>query len=212
MNFMVFILISFVASLTNYLDKKVALYLLLFPPFLLLVYVCEYAGLQLRIKSHNNVWLYNIVSIVEFLFYFFFFHSVYRVSTARKVMLILIPVYLAAALLNIFLVQGKAVFHTYSYMAGCLFVIAGSIYYFLELFRYPQTGSIMRDPAFWITTALLFYYICVLPIFGIVNYISSIPKRVGYTLVFINQFSNIILYSLFTLAFLCKLSFRKYMS
>jgi hypothetical protein len=156
--------------------------------------------------------LYNIVSIVEFLFYFFFFHSIYRVSTARRTMLILIPVYLAAALLNIFLVQGKEAFHTYSYMAGCLFVIAGSIYYFLELFRYPQTGSIMRDPAFWITTALLFYYICVLPIFGIVNYISSIPKRVGYTLVFINQFSNIILYSLFTLAFLCKLSFRKYMS
>lgn len=212
MNYFLFIQICFVASLTNYLNKRAPLYLLLFPVFLLVILVCEYAGRQLARGHHNNVLLYNLVSIGEFLFYFFFYYSVYRVSSAKKAMLFLMPVYLVAALVNIFFIQGKDSFHTYGYMAGCLFVIAGSIYYFLELFRYPQSGSIVRDPAFWIASALLFYYTCVLPVFGILNYISSKSVRVNNILIFINEVSNIILYSLFTLAFLCKLSFRKYTS
>jgi len=211
--YLVTVLVCFIASLTNYLVKGGPLYLKIFPVLLLVVLVGEYVGYQLGSRHHTNVFLYNMISIVEFTFYFFFYYSVYRVSLAKKIMLVLTPAYLAGALINIFFIQGKNAFHTYTYMAACLFVIMASIYYFLEMFRYPQTGSIMRDPAFWITSALFFYYTCVLPVFGISNYISSISRSLKQILGFIINLTNILLYSLFTLAFLCKLSIRKkYMS
>jgi hypothetical protein len=207
-----FILVCFIVSFINYFSKGAPLYLKLFPVFLFLVLVCEYLGYIMKYRHQNNLYLYNIIIIIEFLFYLFFFYSVYRVSTAKKTVIALMIAYLAGALINMIFIQGMKVFHTYSYMIGCLLVIAGSIYYFLQLFRYPQTGSIMRDPAFWIASALLFYYACVLPVYGILNYISSMSRYFNHTLRFIINFMNILLYSLFTLAFLCKLSIRKSMS
>jgi hypothetical protein len=209
MLYFIIILVSFIASLTNYLDKSSPLYLKIFPVLILVVLVGEYIGLQMARKHQTNVFLYNIIGAIEFTFYLFFYHSIYRASQARKIMLILIMVYWVAALINIFFIQGINVFNTYTYMVGCLFVILASSYYFLEMFRYPQSGSIMREPAFWITSALLFYYTCVLPVFGILNYISSISRYWNHVLRFIINLTNILLYSLFTLAFLCKLSFRK---
>jgi len=208
----IFILVCFAVSLINYFSKGAPLYLKLFPVFLFLVLVCEYVGYLMKYKHQNNLFLYDIIIIIEFLFYLFFFYSVYRVSIAQKIVIILMVAYLAGALINMIFIQGMKVFHTYSYMIGCLLIIAGSVYYFLQLFRYPQTGSIMREPAFWIATALLFYYACVLPIYGVLNYISSMSRHFNHTLRFIVNFMNILLYSLFTLAFLCKLNIRKSMS
>ncbi len=184
----------------------------LFPIFLFLVALSEYTALQIAREHHSNLFLYNIVMVSEFLFYFFFFYSVFRGGTAKRMVWILTAFYLAGALFNIFYIQGKNTFNTYNFMVGCLLVIAGSIYYFLQIFRYPQPGSIMREPAFWITSALLFYYACVLPIFGVLNYITSISPRINATFAFILNLMNYILYSLFTLAFLCKVNFRKYTS
>jgi len=207
--YLIIVLVCFIASLTNYLDNRAPLYLKVFPGLILMVLVGEYIGYQMGMKHRTNVFLYNIITGLEFTFYFFFYYSIYRVWQAKKVMFALMLVYLGGFLINIFFIQGRNVFHTYSYMAGCLFVIMASIYYFLEMFRYPQTGSIMRDPAFWITSALLFYYTCVLPVFGILNYISSMSRSLNLVLKFIINLTNILLYSLFTLAFLCKLSIRK---
>jgi hypothetical protein len=212
MYIIVVLVLCFIASLTNYLNKNAPLYLKLFPVFLLQVLICEYIGVQMASHQQNNLFFYSITSVVEFMFYFFFFYSVYRSSKAKRTVLILMAVYLVGALVNIFYIQGRKVFHTYSFMVGCLLVIAGSIYYFLQLFRNPQQGSIMREPAFWITSALLFYFGCVLPIYGIVNYISTLSNTLNVVLVFILKFMNILLYSLFTLAFLCKVNFRKYIS
>ena len=208
----IFILVSFAVSLSNYFSKNAPLYLRLFPVFLFLVLLCEYEGYLMAHRHQNNLYLYNIIIIVEFLFYMFFFYSAYRVSVAKKAVMVLMVIYLIGALINIFFIQGMKVFHTYTFMIGCLLVIAGSIYYFLQMFRYPQTGSIIRDPAFWIASALLFYYACVLPVYGVLNYISSMTRYFNHTLKFIINFMNILLYSLFTLAFLCKLSIRKSMS
>jgi len=208
----ILMLVCFAVSLVNYLSKNGPLYLKIFPVFLLLELVFEYEAFQMAHRHQNNLFLYNIIMIIEFSFYFFFFYSVYRLSAAKKTVLFLMAGYLAGALINIFFIQGMKVFHTYSFMIGCLLVIAGSIYYFLQMFRYPRTGSIMRDPAFWIASALLFYYACVLPVYGVLNYISSMSRYFNHTMKFIINFMNILLYSLFTLAFLCKLSIRKSMS
>jgi len=212
MSTVISVLVCFAISLISYFYKNSPLYLKLFPVFLFLVLVFEYEGFRMAHKHQNNLFLYNTIMVVEFLFYFFFFWSVYRVSVAKSTVVVLMAAYLSAALINIFFIQGMKVFHTYTFMTGCLLVIAGSIYYFLEMFRYPQTGSIMRNPAFWIASALLFYYACVLPVYGVLNYISSMSKYFNHTLKFIISFMNILLYSLFILAFLCKLSIRKSMS
>src|SRR3954464_11623027 len=98
--YLITVLVCFIASLTNYFDKRGPLYLKVFPALILVVLVGEYIGYQMGMKHHTNVFLYNIITILEFTFYFFFYYSIYRVSLAKKTMLILLSVYLAGTVID----------------------------------------------------------------------------------------------------------------
>ncbi len=59
------------------------------------------------------------------------------------------------ALLNIYFVQVN-VFPPTTYSLGCLLIVGICIYYFYELFHLPSSVNLLREPAFWICTGLLF--------------------------------------------------------
>jgi hypothetical protein len=93
-------------------------------------------------------------------------------------------------------------FHTVTYSLGCLAVVSACFYYFFELFRLPKSVKLIRNPAFWICSGLLFFYCCGFPLYAFI----SLWNRVRWV---INSFGsiitilNIFLYSLFTIALLC---------
>ena len=119
--------------------------------------------------------------------------------------------YALTAVINIVFIQKMKAFHTVTYAFGCLLIVVVCIFYFLELFRNPKSVKLTSNPAFWICSGLLFFYCCGFPLYGLLNFIS------GISLIINNFFAiiiilNIFLYSLFTIAFLCRLKIRKYTS
>lgn len=206
-----FIAISVLAGLLTY-RKNSPVYLRILPPFLLLTLVIECYNSYLSSLDRNNTSIYNFFSAFEFGFYLFLISLIIQSRKAKKLIWVSIGVYFAGALVNIIFIQGVDTFHTTSYAAGCLLVVAFCIYYFYELFRIPGRGKLIYNPAFWICTALLFFYICGFPLYGLVNVWSKeILDLVYSSFELITWMLNIFLYSLFTIAFLCRRS-RKYIS
>jgi len=121
-------------------------------------------------------------------------------------------IYLLLVILNFLFIQKIAAFKSITYATGCLLIIAICIYYFYELFQLTHSVNLVRQPAFWICSGLLFYYSCSFPIFGLTNFVRSAPliifKNIGVIIFLLNVF----LYSSFTIAFLCRLRTRKSMS
>src|SRR5262249_45108966 len=148
-----------------------------------------------------NASLYNYLSTYEFTVYLVILSRVVVNKKAKAAILWTAAGYLVFGLLNIHLIQGVNTFNTFSYCTGCLLTIMACIYYFIELFQLPQLVNLVKEPAFWISSGLLFFCTLSFPLLGLANYIVNISS------VFVKYFHDIIyyinalLYVLFTIAF-----------
>ncbi len=207
--FFIVIIICFVASLLSLTVKKNRPKLKFFPFLLLVTFIFEMVGLYMSRSNQHNVWVYNFLTFFEFGFYLLFLNAVIKDFYKRNLIFYIIIFYLVLTFLNIIFVQGITQFHTYTYILGCLLTAALCIVYFNILFRYTKSSALIKEPEFWIVTALLFFHTFSLPLFGILNFIANIPLRFQNMLLSIINFMNIMLYLLFTIGFLCRIDIRK---
>ena len=206
-----FIAISFLASLTIYFTSRTLYnYLNLFPPFLLATLFIETLGAYWSSIWKNNLWLYNFFTVFEFCFYLWVISLILSNYKTKKIIRAIIVIYAFSAITNILFIQKMKMFHTVTYSLGCLLIVSFCIYYFLELFRLPKSVKLKNDPAFWICSGLLFYYCCGFPLFGLINFVNGLPSLIIKNFQTIVTIMNIFLYSLFTIAFLCRIKIRKY--
>jgi len=205
------IVISFVSSLLVYSYPKTSYYYLrMFPPFLLATIITEVLGSYLSSIHRPNVALYNFFTVFEFCFYLYIINLIISNEKIRKVIKVVIMLYILIAVTNILFIQKIKAFHTVTYAFGCLLIVAACIYYFFELFKIPKSVELKKNPAFWICSGLLFFYCCGFPLYGMFNFLSDISKLIIKNFYNIITILNIFLYTLFTIAFLCRLKIRKY--
>ena len=203
-------LLAFLASLTIYFRRNAEPYLRMFPLFLLLTGIMEIIENFEAVHHRNNLLLANPFSVLTFCFYFYTIYRIIHNQLARKIIFQLIWLYPVIAAFNIYFIQKPTVFHTMTYCLGCLLVVAICIYYFLELFSLNYSVDLMRQPAFWICSGLLFYFTCIFPIYGLNSILTkSLTKAMLNNLIFLLGLLNVFLYSSFTIAFLCRLRTRK---
>jgi|SRR5688572_21470743 len=205
-----FVVISFLVSLTVYFTPKSSIYLKLFPPFLLATFLVELFALYLITIKQSNVTLFNFFTTFEFCFYLWIISLIISNKKMKKIIRVTLIVYVFTAIINILFIQKIKTFHTVTYSLGCLLIVLFCIYYFLELFRLPKSMQLKYNPAFWLCSGLLFYYGCGVPLFGLVNFVNGLPRLIIKNFQTIVTIMNIFLYSLFTIAFLCRIKTRKY--
>lgn len=204
-----FIGLSFLASLSMAFRRDAPPYLRFFSLFLLATGIVELTASYLFVHRRNNIVMYNLFSVVEFLFYFFVLYQAIHNRKAKRIVFHISWIYLLLCSINMAFVQKIIAFHSMTYALGCLLIAAVSIYYFLELFQLEHSVNLAREPAFWICSGLLFYYACSFPIIAFSNFLNNLPGVILRNLATIVNLLNVFLYSAFTVAFLCTIRVRK---
>ena len=200
--------ICFLASLALFFQASIPKYLKTFPFFMLITLGVEFANM-LFVKSEKvAAILYNTFTTFEIIFYLFIIRCCIYNLKIRKVIWWIIAIYPVLVIINIAFFQLKT-FHTSTYSLGCLLVVAACIYYFLELFQSTHSVNLAREPAFWICSGLLFFYTCTFPLMGLWNHLHGLPGIILRNLFAVLQVLNVLLYSLFSIAFLCRIRFKK---
>jgi hypothetical protein len=208
--YQILIFISFIASLICIASRAQRVKpLVFFPFFLLLTLFVEYYGEKLSNRNINTTGLYNLFTFFEFLFYMIFFMSLFPSPIAKKRLLLGMAAYFVITFINIFYFQGRKEFHTYTYMLGCLIVVILCIFYFFYLFRFPESGRLTRNPYFWIVTGLMFFYTCTFTLFGLNNFIAKTIRQYTENLFLLQDILNMLLYTSFSIGFLCRLNIQK---
>jgi hypothetical protein len=208
-------LISFVAvaiSSLLFFKKDTPIYLKAFAPFLAFDALVALLTTYLAYKSISTISIENVLTTIEFCFYIWVIKNVIINPSMKKACLILLIGLPLLVLLNVLFLQGFNNFHSITYALGCLIIIFLSIYYFFELFSTQYAVRLLMDSGFWICSALLFYYIVSFPLFVLANFMKSFPANLGNLIAIILSLMNFILYSLFCIAFLCRIQIRKLFS
>lgn len=206
--YLIFEIISFLASLICFFQKGGFSYIKLFSPFLFLSILIEVSGIILVQHRINSSFLFYPFSAIEFIFYLFVLLNIIYNPNAKRVIFGLLCVYPVLAAINIYIIQART-FPSISYALGCLLIVGLCIYYFFELFQIPRSVNLAREPSFWICSGLLFFYCCSFPLFGLANYLFKLSNIIRQNLAFILSLMNVLLYTLFTIAFLCRLRLWK---
>jgi hypothetical protein len=205
-------IVCLLASITVYFQPETERYLKLFPVYLLIVNVVGPIGKYMGDHSMNNTLLYNIYSIIEFVFYLFVLHEIIRNKKVKKIIVYILYICLPLAILDMYGIQKANVFHSMSYALNSLALVGICVFYFYELFQLPQTNSLLREPAFWICTSILFSTCCNFPLFAFAMFFNAPPQFIINNILTILFIINIFSFSLYTIAFLCRIKTSKFMS
>lgn len=201
--------IAFLASLTVYFGPPAELCLRLFPVYLLLDCTIQGINNYNALHRHNTVLLSSLSYLIPFCFDIYFLRAVIRNPKAKRILLYCLVAFPLIFIVNIFLVQKFLVFQSLNYCFDCLVIVAACIYYFWEVFQSKNYVNLVREPAFWICSGLLFFCATSFPVYGLINFIKNIDFAVILIMLYVLGFVNILLYLSFTIAFLCRLRTRK---
>jgi len=202
--------LSVIIGLGHFYFKKNNTYLNTLSFFLLYIFIIEKIGEYLSNNYKPNAWLYNYSSVTEISYYLWLIGKMFNNRRIYKSFVIIILLNGILSLLNIIFIQGKSGFHSITFGIGSLLLIAACGYYFYRLLQYPKEVSLVKQMEFWICTAILFSFGCGFPIFCMNNfYANKISEAIWPIISALNKIINIVFYTLFIVAFLCKMDFRK---
>jgi hypothetical protein len=208
----IFMLICLLASIIAFFQPNTELFLKVFPIYLFITMMVEMITFRLSAQGRRTIIIYNLFSVFEFMFYFFVLRCIITNKKIKRAINFIMLFYPLLAALNFFFLQKNSSFHSMSYTLGCILIIALCIVYFIDIFQNPQSVSLLKIPAFWVCTAIMFSYCCTFPFFSLLNYFESVPKIIYRNIRWILAVINILSYTLFTIAFLCRIRIRRSIS
>jgi hypothetical protein len=180
-----------------------------FPLFLGFIVLAELLGKNAWIRLPATG-IYIIAATAGFVFYAFIFSRHLKGSIFKKIAAGFMIVYPVLTLLDGWLGQGLSRQHPYTLLLGSLTMIAFCCRFFYELLQNPFEAKPGRNPMFWISTGILFFYLSDLSYNLLSHLLDAFAAGEGRK-VFqsINNNLILILYSCFIIAFLCKRNLRR---
>lgn len=208
--YLISIIIAFLTSLTAYSKDNKVKYLKYFPPFLFLTILVEIAAYLIAVKYGNNQFLYNFFTVIGFTFYFFILREGIKNKRVKKIIRVIMILYIPFALYWIFFVHGVYVFHSISYGIGVLCIILICIYYFrYQFFETPIEEDIKRDPLVFICLGLVIFFALTFTHFSGIHIFQNFSQSFIDGMILVCMISNYALYAFFTTAFLLNHKYSK---
>ena len=184
-----------------------------FLPFLVFIVIYETISFNdLYLINGSNIWMVNLVTTVEYLFYSLFIRSLLKSPFYKKAILVTIIISLFYNLTSLFFIHGLLNLNISAIIIQTIIIIIITGRYFWELMEVPFSSSlsIIKLPGFWLNTGVLFFYLGEFMFFASYSYMAY--KHNGdylYLWRFISNMANAVLYTCLTVSFLCLSPTRK---
>lgn len=208
--YIVVIGVAFTTSLLSFkLDYPI--HLRLFSLLIGVTFIVEFSAYFIVRWFHlrTNLPLYNIFMLVEFTTYAIYYCIIIRSSIHKKIILSFVILYPLFWLISVFLIFGLSNWNSYIIITGSLFTIYTSVAYYHQLITEVELVKLRYNPEFWIATGLIVFYTCNLPYVGMLNYLIKNHLAIARQLLVLLQILVILMYSIFTYAFLCQMIMKK---
>lgn len=175
-----------------------------FPYFIFFSVLIEvFLGPYLAFRFNNNVWLYNLMTIIDNCYYSYLLIVGNSLLKFKKVFYICISFIIILGILNYLYFQGPNIVNTYTYHLSMFFVSGLIIYYLKSLIENSEVENLIQLPLFWISIGILFFYASSFPLLIFINQLIASKSKLVIPLYNIVQFANIFLSLSYIIALIC---------
>jgi hypothetical protein len=206
-------------SLFVFVQKPVPRYLKYFPLYFFLLLIDDLVLTYTSERGIHNTILSNSWGILEFSFYFFVIREIITSDKVKKRILYIMIMYAVFACVNLIFIQHNDLFNPVNYTIGTVITVSLCIYYFFELFRKTEAQSLIRVPAFWIVSGILFNAVLAFPIFALISFMDTLSKaNLKTSMIVFNHIDaifniiSVLTYILYSIGFLCGIRTSKSIS
>jgi hypothetical protein len=176
--------------------------------YLVFVLVIEISGFYFRSLKIPNAYLYNILNLVQALFFTWIF-MLYRrqqkaVKEARIIAAVLLTAFAAETLYRLLNLPVQEHYNKYFRILLAVVVVSFSLVFYARLLREDTIINPLTLGRFWIVTGLFCFYLCSTPMSSLEEQVAKIKlsgNLTFYTLVM--GCINVVLYGSWVIAFIC---------
>lgn len=187
------------------------------PPIKIIALLVLYTGIvewsifcKIEFSSdHTNAQIYNCFMLMQYLIFAYYFQQIIQSRWVRKMVQGFLYLYPVFWYLLVFFVFKPEEWNSYVYIAGGVYTILWAVVYCYELLVSDEPVMLRYNSRFWIAIGLIFFYVCSVPYMGMYRFLTEYHANLATLLWIPLQISNIVMYSLFTYAFICQLTVTK---
>lgn len=157
----------------------------------------------------NNLFVYHPLTPIQYTLVALLFLQVIKNKVAKQWITRSIPVFWVIAAFFTCLMQPLTEYPTYSFLINYVLTIAIVLFYFIEILNSPHEQMLIKEPAFWIGTGLLFHSVGNVFAKGISNEFLKNSDPLFFLLDTVSSLLNYVLFSCFIIAFVLTPKFSK---
>lgn len=163
----------------------------------------EIPGYWLRKNGLNNLFLFHIYDILEYIILGSIYIKTFESQSAKKIVLFSIVAYTLLCLINSLFFQ--KIFQsadTYNFLIGCLLKTFLVLYYFYELYQSNSDNHVGNLSIFWISIGNFFFFTGTFFVMGLIEEIKIANPKLADSLHSINTVLNYVMYIMYSIGFL----------
>ena len=131
------------------------------------VYLYQYAGVK------NNLFIFHISTPLEFITVSLLYKNAMASAVVKKLITVAIPLFLVMSILFSAFVEKPDSNNSYMVIVQSIMLTFYSLFFLRETLLLQQVQKLQLYPMFWISFGILFYYVGILLIEGLFNYLNS---------------------------------------
>ncbi|MBT8256108.1 MAG: hypothetical protein KJO23_06165 [Bacteroidia bacterium] len=149
-----------------------------------------------QLFSLKSTLLYSLFVVIGYLFYFYWYYTVLRSRKFRQTAVVAAILFISITLVTYLKpsLQGQG----YAFVTGAIGLLILTFFHFYQLIRSDEVLIVKYKLSFWISTALLLFYIGILPLMLLAEFIDI--KGMNYQIILLSL--NIILYGCYVIGFI----------
>jgi hypothetical protein len=129
-----------------------------------------------------------VFTIIEYCIFAIFLSKFIRLPIVKKYLIVSCIIFIAIGIITWYSIPSFYRDLTIITNIETVSLIPFCLFYFFELLNNPPFLKLTEEPAFWITTGILFLFICITPFYLAFHYFRKIPEMqvidyLGYDLI-----------------------------
>jgi hypothetical protein len=153
--------------------------------------------------SNNSLWIYNIFLFVQYPLYMLFYYRALTSQKIRRTVIVMAVIYFVFGIMNLIYFQDIFRVNSFTLVVASGIVIFLSLAYFEQVRKSKEIIRLAEHPMVWISLGAFLYHAGCAPYMLSVNFLSTYDRSLAIALYFIYMSLIFVMYSLYTIAFLC---------